>query len=155
MKRLLLAAALVVPLAALLVACSPPAPPSAITVPSRPDPRLTPGVVATTNPADVCPHVAAWLEQPRVLQSTYRHVYANYRLHYPQSRGTYELDHLISRELGGAPLDPRNLWPEPNDHPRPGFANSKDILENRLHDDVCAGRITLTQAQHTIRIGWK
>jgi hypothetical protein len=27
--------------------------------------------------------------------------------------GSYELDHLIPLELGGAPADIRNLWPEP------------------------------------------
>ena len=27
--------------------------------------------------------------------------------------GAYEEDHLISLELGGNPVDPKNLWPQP------------------------------------------
>ncbi|KAA2256716.1 hypothetical protein F0L68_26025 [Solihabitans fulvus] len=45
-----------------------------------------------------------------------------------------EYDHLVSLELGGAPDDPRNLWPEPGTVPNP-----KDTkAENPLHDLVCA-----------------
>jgi hypothetical protein len=46
----------------------------------------------------------------------------------------YEYDHLVPLELGGAPNDPRNLWPEPGGSPNP-----KDELENRLREMVCAG----------------
>src|SRR5664279_6067090 len=31
----------------------------------------------------------------------------------------YEEDHLIALELGGAPSDQRNLWPEPANSPEP------------------------------------
>jgi hypothetical protein len=57
----------------------------------------------------------------------------------------FELDHLIPLELGGAPSDPRNLWPEPH----VGAADSfkKDALENQLHDEVCSGQISLARAQ--------
>ena len=54
----------------------------------------------------------------------------------------YQEDHLISLELGGNPTDPRNLWPEP--YPR---AADVDRIENDLNAQVCAGRITLAQAQ--------
>jgi hypothetical protein len=54
----------------------------------------------------------------------------------------YQEDHLISLELGGDPTDPRNLWPEP--YPR---ASAVDRIENQLNADVCAGRLTLAQAQ--------
>lgn len=33
--------------------------------------------------------------------------------HLPGAVGDYELDHLISLELGGDPEDPENLWMEP------------------------------------------
>ena len=59
-----------------------------------------------------------------------------------------ELDHLISLELGGAPADPRNLFPQPYSGRR--GATDKDALENRLHSEVCAGSITLATAQHEI-----
>jgi|SRR5579862_382417 len=54
----------------------------------------------------------------------------------------YQEDHLISLELGGAPTDPRNLWPEP--YPR---AADVDRIENELNAKVCSGRLTLAQAR--------
>ena len=54
----------------------------------------------------------------------------------------YEEDHLISLELGGAPRDPRNLWPEPR--PR---ADEVDRIENELNAKVCSGELSLADAQ--------
>jgi hypothetical protein len=54
----------------------------------------------------------------------------------------YQEDHLISLELGGAPTDPRNLWPEP--YPR---ASSVDEIENELNAKVCSGDLSLADAQ--------
>ena len=67
--------------------------------------------------------------------------------------GLYEYDHLISLELGGAPDGPLNLWPEPhsvlvNGQQEGSFI--KDSAENRLRSEVCAGKITLVQAQEAI-----
>ena len=64
----------------------------------------------------------------------------------------FEEDHLISLELGGSPTDPRNLWPE-SYRPRPG-AREKDVVENYLHEQVCAGRLTLVEAQSRIAGDW-
>jgi hypothetical protein len=58
------------------------------------------------------------------------------------SASDYQEDHLISLELGGAPDDPRNLWPQP----RP-WADHVDRTENELNDAVCSGRLTLAEAQ--------
>jgi hypothetical protein len=65
----------------------------------------------------------------------------------------YEEDHLIPLELGGAPADPRNLWPEP----RSGdyTASEKDRVENALHAKVCAGLATLAAAQASIARDWE
>jgi hypothetical protein len=54
----------------------------------------------------------------------------------------FQEDHLISLELGGDPADPRNLWPEP--YPR---AAAVDRIENELNHRVCAGSLTLADAQ--------
>jgi hypothetical protein len=54
----------------------------------------------------------------------------------------FQEDHLISLELGGSPTDPRNLWPEP--YPR---ASAVDQIENDLNHRVCAGSLTLAEAQ--------
>ena len=58
------------------------------------------------------------------------------------SPSDYQEDHLISLELGGAPTDPRNLWPQP----RP-WADRVDKTENDLNDAVCSGRMSLADAQ--------
>lgn len=58
----------------------------------------------------------------------------------------YEEDHLIPLELGGAPTNPRNLWPEPRSQ-----ARASDPLETSLHRDVCHGRMTLARARAAIR----
>lgn len=63
-----------------------------------------------------------------------------YGLHGPPS--AFQEDHLISLELGGSPTDPRNLWPEP--YPR---ASAVDQIENDLNHRVCAGSLTLAEAQ--------
>lgn len=59
-----------------------------------------------------------------------------------------EVDHLISLQLGGS-NEAKNLWPE-----RGKVPNAKDAVENRLHRDVCAGRITLKAAQQKIAKDW-
>lgn len=61
----------------------------------------------------------------------------------------YEEDHLIPLELGGAPRDERNLWPEAH----PGSA-TKDRIENQLKQSVCAGLITLDAARTRILADW-
>jgi hypothetical protein len=64
----------------------------------------------------------------------------------------YEGDHLISLEIGGDPRSPDNLWPEP--YFGQWNARVKDQLENKLHDMVCKGTITLTDAQAAIATDW-
>ena len=66
--------------------------------------------------------------------------------------GDYEEDHLISLELGGSPTRRANLWPEPYDAQR--GARVKDVVENKLHELVCAGAISLRTAQRAIAKNW-
>jgi hypothetical protein len=65
----------------------------------------------------------------------------------------YELDHLVSLEIGGAPTDPLNLWPEP--YAEPDGARDKDKVEDSLHRIVCAGKLPLAEAQRRIATDWK
>ena len=69
-----------------------------------------------------------------------------------QPPNDFELDHLISLELGGAPADVANLWPEPLS----GAINAhqKDAVENYLHEQVCRGAIPLSEAQRQIATDW-
>ncbi|WP_231567786.1 DUF3761 domain-containing protein [Sinomonas humi] len=65
----------------------------------------------------------------------------------------YEEDHLIPLELGGAPSDVHNLWPEPSTAST-GGSKAKDDLENKLHTLVCSGQLALATAQQAIATDW-
>lgn len=77
----------------------------------------------------------------------------------------YELDHVISIVLGGAPRDPANLrvqawYGDPVETPADADgldtqAHLKDVLEVRLHKLVCAGQLPLREAQECIYTNWR
>lgn len=56
--------------------------------------------------------------------------------------GSFEEDHVIPLEVGGAAAAPANLYPEPL-----ATAGQDDALENSLHRQVCSGAVTLAAAQ--------
>ena len=60
----------------------------------------------------------------------------------------FEIDHLVPIEIGGS-NDRDNLWAQPIQQ-----ARIKDKLENQLHEEVCAGRLSLEDAQHCIAEDW-
>lgn len=64
----------------------------------------------------------------------------------------FEIDHLISLELGGS-NDPNNLWPQ-SYTTTPFNAHVKDALEDRLHALVCSGKVDLREAQSAIARDW-
>jgi hypothetical protein len=78
-------------------------------------------------------------------------VYREYRIAH-RAFGEYEVDHLISLELGGS-NDISNLWPE-SYRTEPWNAHMKDKLEDRLHAMVCAGKLRLPEAQKAIANDW-
>lgn len=65
----------------------------------------------------------------------------------------YEYDHLIPLELGGAPNDTRNLWPERRAGTDGSYA--KDKRENRLRVLVCLGTVKLAAARRLMRTDWR
>lgn len=71
----------------------------------------------------------------------------------PAGKRTCEIDHLVSRELGGADVV-ENLWPQAYGT-SPWNAVLKDKLENRLHKEMCANNITLTQARNMLVNDWR
>lgn len=71
----------------------------------------------------------------------------------PAGKRRCEIDHLVSRELGGAD-EIINLWPEAYGT-SPWNAVLKDKLENRLHKEMCAGRITLKKAREMLVSDWR
>jgi hypothetical protein len=137
-----LAVLLLVFLAAPVVTTQPP--------PSLPDPKLTPGATLPVTQEDVC--VPGYTKKVRnVPQSVKDQVFAEYGItsHPPRS---YEVDHLISLELGGS-NSIKNLWPE-SYQTKPWNARVKDQLENHLHQMVCSGQLELATAQHDIAADW-
>jgi hypothetical protein len=63
------------------------------------------------------------------------------------SPSDYEEDHFIPLELGGAPKNPKNLWPEPRTQ-----SKLSDPLETQLKRKVCKGLLTLAKARAAIRL---
>ncbi len=142
-----------------------PAPPTTVAgLPGEPDRRLTPGalnpaVTPATIGATIC--VSGWTATVRPSSSYTTALKIQQIAQYgytDTSTSSYEEDHLIPLELGGAPADVRNLWPEPysialSDGTAVG-ARVKDTFESQLKRQVCAGSLTLSQAQTEIGIHW-
>ncbi|KAL0484011.1 env [Acrasis kona] len=116
-----------------------------------PDSDKTPGVsLQGVTSEDVC--TPGWAKKHRhVPEELKKRVYALYDIptHQP---GEYEIDHLISLELGGD-NDIKNLWPQ-SYLTQPWNAHVKDKLENTLHKLVCNGTLELEEAQTQIAKNW-
>jgi hypothetical protein len=105
---------------------------------------LNPDVTQATITRTICVHGWTRTVRPPV---SYTNALKDRQLREYGLRGPlshYQEDHLISLELGGAPVDPRNLWPEP--YPR---AAGVDRIENELNRRVCDGSLSLAAAQAT------
>jgi hypothetical protein len=114
-----------------------------------PDSACTPGAIFDVSTAQICQ--SGYASSVRdVPESEKNAVYAEYGIRTHRT-GEYEVDHLVSLELGGS-NDIANLWPEAAE-PRPGF-HEKDQVENYLHDQVCSGAVPLAQAQSQIATNW-
>lgn len=115
-----------------------------------PDLACTPGaIISTATTSQICQ--SGYASSVRNVPTSEKdQVYAEYGIasHYS---GEYEVDHLVSLELGGS-NDIANLWPELA-NPTPGF-HQKDQTENYLHDQVCSGKVPLAQAQQEIATNW-
>lgn len=126
-----------------------------------PDPSCTPGAIdpavtqANIHETICAPGYSAKVRPPTSYTTPLKR---RSMLEYQQNGqppSAFELDHLISLELGGAPRDPDNLWPEPG-----GTPNSKDHVENELLRRVCLPdtdpeHMTLAEAQHRIATDWR
>ena len=147
-------------LAAMLLALS--AAPALAADPILPDATMTPGVVmkslttgAAVGTKKIC--VTGYSSTVRnVPQAVKNQAYKEYGL--TPTPGGYEVDHLISLELGGA-NDIKNLWPQ--SYHGTWNAHVKDHLENVLHKKVCDKTLApakadalLAQVQHEISTDW-
>lgn len=115
-----------------------------------PDHACTPGTIFVTATREkICtPGYAKSVRN--VPEAVKNQVYREYGIpsHQP---GQYEVDHLVSLELGGS-NDIANLWPEAAE-PRPGF-HEKDRYENFVHEQICRGEISLQEGQRRIAEDW-
>lgn len=132
----------------------------------RPDPRCTPGAIdPSVTQADLF-RTICWVDgytarvrPPYRLTEPFKYS-AERAYRDPAPTWNSELDHLVPLELGGA-SDTQNLWPQPDqgkparfDPQDPYGINAKDGVEDRLHDAVCAGQVSLHAAQAAIVANW-
>ena len=124
--------------------------PSGNPSPILPDRVKSPGDVFPVDAATVC--VPGYSKKVRAVSSTLKE--AVFKLYGIQNRnpGEYELDHVISLELGGN-NSVNNLFPQ-SYITEPLNAHVKDKLENRLHTLVCTGQLDLVVAQQAIASDW-
>src|SRR6478736_9936857 len=109
---------------------------------------LTPGIALAVTRARVC--TSGYASGARdVSDAEKAAVYERYGVAWVPY--AHEVDHLISLELGGSNAM-RNLWPEP--YAGRWGARTKDVLENRLHELVCEGRLSLASAQRQESRDW-
>ncbi len=114
-----------------------------------PDPNCTSGAILTTDKNVVC--VVGYTKTVRdVPTSLKKEVFKKYGISY-SLHSNYEVDHLISLELGGS-NDISNLFPEA--YGIKNGAREKDKFENYLHRQVCKGSMTLQEAQKEISSDW-
>jgi anti-sigma factor RsiW len=115
----------------------------------RPIPYLTPGATRPVAVAELCSprRIEARAVPAHVRQAVVR----DYSMELV-SAGEYELDYLITPELGGSD-DRRNLWPERYSS-QSWNAKVKDQLEDLLSRLVCAGTVPLAAAQRDMATDW-
>ena len=117
--------------------------------PMIPDDRLTPGEVVETNSAVICQ--PGHSRMVRHTSGRMKHdVYRRYGI--DRRSGHFEIDHRVPLGLGGADTE-ENLWPESYDT-QPWNAHLKDRLENHLHELVCDGEMSLSDAQAAFLGDW-
>lgn len=126
-----------------------------------PNIKLTPGL---TNPAvtqetirsTIC--IRGWtatVRPPATYTNTlkYNQLHSGYNLGGDLNMKHYEEDHIVPLEVGGNPSSPLNLFPQPRNIKLSAYL--KDQLENRMHQLVCSGQLTLKVAQAVFLTNWE
>lgn len=117
-----------------------------------PNRALTPGVARAVDVITLCTTSTSLVRNvPQNVKDTTYTSYGlkgNDRTACPQG---YEIDHLISLELGGS-NDIKNLWPQ--SFCGANNAHIKDALENKLHVMICSKQISIQNAQTCITSNW-
>ena len=115
-----------------------------------PNPDLTPGIASAVTVSEICATRRPHRPEPVPLDVR-RRVFESYGADLARS-AEYELDYLITPELGGV-ADARNLWPQPFAG-TPWNAHVKDELELHFRRMACDGAIDLAAAQREMATDW-
>jgi len=119
------------------------------------DPSCAPGAL---DPA-VAGHAARTICNPRWLAATgggrlppetRDRLVIDYQLPGPVS--SYVVARVVPIEDGGSPTDPRNLYVLPLDGW--GGERTQAVVADRLHNQICAHRVTVAQAARTLEGNW-
>jgi hypothetical protein len=117
-----------------------------------PDPKITPGrlnpsVRQSTIKRTICERGWTKTIRPPVGYTNALKIQQMVLYEETGSPSEYEEDHFIPLELGGAPRNPENLWPEPHSQ-----SKLSDPLETQLKRKVCKHLMTLKKARAAIRL---
>jgi hypothetical protein len=117
-----------------------------------PDPKITPGALnpkvrQSTIKKTICK--SGWTKKirPSVVYTNALKIQQMILYEETGSPSEYEEDHFVPLELGGAPRNPKNLWPEPRSQ-----SKLSDPLETQLKRKVCKHLMTLKKARAAIRL---
>lgn len=123
-----------------------------------PNPKITPGVI---DPTITQHNIQQTICSQGYVQTVTPSSYFSNKMKKAQIReygysdndlSHYQEDHLIPVDIGGAPFDPKNLWPQS----RRGLwsADKKDRLELKLYKLVCSEAVPLDEARKAIAQDW-
>lgn len=112
---------------------------------------LNPAVTQVTINQTICVHGWTKTVRPPVSYtgSIKRQMMADFGVP-PEGEEDITLDHRIPLALGGSPDRPANFMLQPDDE-----SKDKDRVEVCLARMVCAGKVTLTEAQTAIWDNWR
>lgn len=112
-----------------------------------PNRTLTPGDIRSFSKEEIC--AVGYIQKVGQTPNTAKEkVFELYKI---ARRSAYEIDHLVSKGLGGS-NDVKNLYPQP--HQALWNVRKKDELENLMHRMVCSGKLPLQEAQSEILTDW-
>jgi len=119
------------------------------------DPDCAPGKLNPTTTSNIAQTICnpAWVTAASHIQpppSTLDKLLIEYQL--PGNPVTYALARVIPVQDGGSPTSPLNLYPLPLN----GFGGqqTRTVVANQLHDEICSHKITIAQAAQMLQGDW-
>lgn len=119
-----------------------------------PDQALTPGAVRTTDKTEICTTKTSDVRNvPGSLKEAVRRRYGmtSKRDLWCNTQEACEIDHLVPLAVGGS-NEITNLWPQP--YEGQWNAHHKDQLEAKMKRLLCAGKVTVEEAQSIFKNNW-